>query len=341
MITEKPRVVLQEGELRVKVTGAASGPQEIAFPANGSVKTLHEKVTSIVGAECLQKLLLGGSLLSEQAAGSAEKNNEEKTLESIGATPGSTVFAICTTKEEIKEIEDQDSGLTKFDGRRTFEQEAELERRRERAKPMYARKAEGSLQDYSFGFANITPLQADPNTGRKYTTPPPADALKLLEKLANDPGIQAVMKKYQWRVGLLTEIAPSLDTGLMGVSDHCLLGLNVNKGQEIQLRLRTSDLLGFRPYLSIKETLIHELTHMVHGDHDAQFWSLFRVLMREADEMDWTKSSGHAVADGRSHLSGSEDPEPVSTGHTLGSAVEEATPWADAAGRAADRKSVV
>eukprot|EP00961_Rhodomonas_salina_P203630 2747803-Rhodomonas_salina.1 len=159
VITEKPRVVLQEGELRVKVTGAASGPQEIAFPANGSVKTLHEKVTSIVGAECLQKLLLGGSLLSEQAAGSAEKNNEEKTLESIGATPGSTVFAICTTKEEIKEIEDQDSGLTKFDGRRTFEQEAELERRRERAKPMYARKAEGSLQDYSFGFANITPLQ--------------------------------------------------------------------------------------------------------------------------------------------------------------------------------------
>jgi hypothetical protein len=104
------------------------------------------------------------------------------------------------------------------------------------------------------------------------------------------------MQEHGWRVGRLTEIAPGLDTGVVGLSDvapqppyrasycapycslsltspaHpqvCLLGLNINKGQEIQLRLRTSDLLGVRPYWLIKKTLLHELTHCVHSSAPA------------------------------------------------------------------------
>jgi hypothetical protein len=42
-----------------------------------------------------------------------------------------------------------------------------------------------------------------------------------------------------------------------------VLGYNVNRGQEISLRLRTDDLRGFRKYLRIRETLVHELAHMV------------------------------------------------------------------------------
>ncbi len=47
----------------------------------------------------------------------------------------------------------------------------------------------------------------------------------------------------------------------------CVLGYNVNKGQEISLRLRTDDWRGFRKYARIRETLIHELAHMVGAQH--------------------------------------------------------------------------
>ena len=40
-------------------------------------------------------------------------------------------------------------------------------------------------------------------------------------------------------------------------------GVNINAGQEISLRLRTDDLRGFRRYDSIRQTLCHELAHMV------------------------------------------------------------------------------
>lgn len=55
--------------------------------------------------------------------------------------------------------------------------------------------------------------------------------------------------------------------GKVGVSAVCVLGYNVNKGQEISLRLRTDDYRGFRKYLRIRETLVHELAHMVRQQH--------------------------------------------------------------------------
>ena len=44
---------------------------------------------------------------------------------------------------------------------------------------------------------------------------------------------------------------------------------------------------------SIRETLVHELTHMRHGDHDEKFWGLFRVLMRESKELDWSQGTAY------------------------------------------------
>jgi hypothetical protein len=68
------------------------------------------------------------------------------------------------------------------------------------------------------------------------------------------------MEAHGWQVGLLSEMPPE---GKVGVSAVCILGYNVNQGQEISLRLRTDDLRGFRKYLRIRETLVHELAHMV------------------------------------------------------------------------------
>lgn len=74
-------------------------------------------------------------------------------------------------------------------------------------------------------------------------SPIPTEALKLLHRLAADPGIAGIMTKHRWSVGLLSEMPPE---GKVGVSPVCILGVNINAGQEVSLRLRTDDLKGFR-----------------------------------------------------------------------------------------------
>lgn len=73
------------------------------------------------------------------------------------------------------------------------------------------------------------------------------------------------MTKHRWSVGLLSEMPPE---GKVGVSPVCILGVNINVGQEISLRLRTDDLQGFRrhapllPLLSVRfDVLPPHYTH--------------------------------------------------------------------------------
>ncbi|XP_016202871.1 uncharacterized protein LOC107643669 isoform X3 [Arachis ipaensis] len=123
--------------------------------------------------------------------------------------------------------------------------------------------------------------------------PPPSEALKRMHMLAADPGIIAVMNKHCWCVGIMSEMAP---VGYVGKSPKCLLGLNKNQGEEISLRLRTDDLKGFRKYESIKKTLLHELAHMIHTEHDANFYALNKQLNQEAANLDWTRSASHTLS---------------------------------------------
>lgn len=68
------------------------------------------------------------------------------------------------------------------------------------------------------------------------------------------------MQKHQFAVGVLTELAPH--------EQPHLLGLNVNAGQAIKLRIRTDVYDGFRLYRDIRKVLCHELAHNVWGEHD-------------------------------------------------------------------------
>jgi hypothetical protein len=121
--------------------------------------------------------------------------------------------------------------------------------------------------------------------------PSPAAALRMLHKLARDPGILGVMAKHKFRVGLLAEMPPE---GKVGVSESCVLGYNVNAGAEIHLRLRTDDLRGFRRYARVRETLLHELTHNVWSEHDGNFKALCSRLNAECAEFDW-KANGNGA----------------------------------------------
>lgn len=98
------------------------------------------------------------------------------------------------------------------------------------------------------------------------------------------------MTKHKFSVPLLTEMNPVEHT----TSESRTLGLNRNKGEVIELRLRTDAYDGYRDYRTIRKTLCHELAHCVFGDHDRDFWDLTAQIEREVDAADW-KSGGQRL----------------------------------------------
>ncbi|KAL7410498.1 WLM domain-containing protein [Mrakia frigida] len=103
----------------------------------------------------------------------------------------------------------------------------------------------------------------------------PEKALGLLEKIASL--VKPIMKKHSWTLPLLSEFFPSSSN---------LLGMNKNGGEQILIRLRPAhspdrfldldDLIG---------TMLHELTHNVHGPHDEKFYAFMKVLNEEYDAL--------------------------------------------------------
>lgn len=84
--------------------------------------------------------------------------------------------------------------------------------------------------------------------------------MESLTTLSKDPAILHIMQTHRFSVGLLTELAPHENPGL--------LGLNVNHGSTIKLRIRLDTYDGFRPYLEVRRVLCHELAHNVFGEHN-------------------------------------------------------------------------
>ena len=75
-----------------------------------------------------------------------------------------------------------------------------------------------------------------------------AEALQTLRKVASL--VKPIMRQRGWRVGVLTEFFPQ---------ETNLLGLNVNKGQRICLRLRhAGDERQFLPLEQVVDTMLHE-----------------------------------------------------------------------------------
>ncbi|KAJ1337924.1 WLM domain-containing protein [Microdochium nivale] len=141
-------------------------------------------------------------------------------------------------------------------------------------------------QDSTYTFMQLRPLPGLPH---------PSRSLAFLERLKADPGIKAAMLKHKFSVGLLTEMDPLSYTESNHEGTTRILGLNRNKGEVIELRLRTDAYDGYRDYKTIRNTLCHELAHNVHGPHDRNFWDLCHQIEREVAKADW-KSGGRNVA---------------------------------------------
>ncbi|KAG2367675.1 WLM domain-containing protein [Suillus spraguei] len=128
---------------------------------------------------------------------------------------------------------------------------------------------------------------------------PHADrALLMLQRVATL--VKPIMRKHGWVLPLLSEFFPESPN---------LVGLNVNGGEQILLRLR----LPWAPDTFYEEdqvvrVMLHELTHIVHGPHDESFYKFLAALEDEYDALvrsgyagEGFFSPGHRLGAGVSH----------------------------------------
>lgn len=105
--------------------------------------------------------------------------------------------------------------------------------------------------------------------------PRAAEALAALQKIASL--VKPIMRQRNWHVDTLCEFYPD---------ERNLLGLNVNRGQKICLRLRyPGDERQFVPIEEVTDTMLHELCHIVHGPHDQHFHALWDQLRDEHEAL--------------------------------------------------------
>lgn len=142
-------------------------------------------------------------------------------------------------------------------------------------------------EEAQYTFTTLRPLPYLPN---------PARSLQFLQRLKDDAGIKAAMRKHKFTVPLLTEMNPVEHTQSNHEGTTRTLGLNRNQGEVIELRLRTDAYDGYRDYKTIRKTLCHELAHNVWGPHDRNFWDLCKQIEKEVEGADW-RSGGHSLGD--------------------------------------------
>ena len=140
----------------------------------------------------------------------------------------------------------------------------------------YTTLGSAAAGDEQYSFATLVPLQ---------TRPDPRRARDVLARLAADAGIRAAMRRHRFAVGALAEMDPIANLQ----RESRTLGLNRNRGEAIELVLRTDRYDGFRAYRGVRKVLCHELAHCVFGEHDARFWKLCREIEGEVERGDWKK----------------------------------------------------
>ncbi|KAJ3139105.1 hypothetical protein HK100_011955 [Physocladia obscura] len=123
-------------------------------------------------------------------------------------------------------------------------------------------KSEGSITGYGIRMFKTMGLASDD------------EAMKMIRRIGSL--VQPLMVKHLWVLPLLREFVPD---------DPTLLGVNINKGQEIRLRLRHPGSTCFFDFNFIMGTMLHELTHNIRSTHDAQFYKVMDDLANDFERM--------------------------------------------------------
>jgi len=264
---------------------------EVTTGTNGL--DLHEKTLNVVfgipnnsdgghGATGIQspaieslKLLFKGKQIAAQPdnfpfGGMSTAKTKKKPLK---------IMVMATSISAIQDLSKKRSDPTI----RGFEEERDaIEKRKTAASQKYW--ADVMVQNRDYKFCRMKAC-TDHSFGHRSTerTPHAFKAMELLEKLATDPGVVAIMKERELVVGMLGEMDPIDDRIMQKTESHggCLLGYNTNRGLRIDIKLRTNDLSGFRQYPELVSTLIHELSHNWVGEHNLLFWTNYAQMRAE------------------------------------------------------------
>ncbi|EMR11719.1 hypothetical protein PNEG_00153 [Pneumocystis murina B123] len=119
------------------------------------------------------------------------------------------------------------------------------------------------------GIPSLSPIDKCVSLKSKKRNQEAYDLLKKIESL-----VMPIMKSRSLEVSVLAEFFPKNDA---------LLGLNINRGSKICIRLRMKDDENmFYPLDYLIEIMLHELTHNVYSSHDAKFYGkLFFYMLNE------------------------------------------------------------
>lgn len=126
------------------------------------------------------------------------------------------------------------------------------------------------------------------------------NALKMLRQIASL--VKPIMRKRGWKVQILAEFLPP---------EQNLLGLNINRGYKICIRLRyhnNPDL--FLPLEQVVDTMLHELSHNVWGEHDGNFHRLWDELRDEWETLTRKGYTGEGFLSEGKTLGGGRAPPP-------------------------------
>ncbi|RCI17074.1 hypothetical protein L249_3114 [Ophiocordyceps polyrhachis-furcata BCC 54312] len=262
------------------------------FAETATMTDLFEEISSSLDIPLSnQKLLVPKGLLPEAPNGLLLKSSSD-TFPSLRDLQGKTLTLLGSGAAEVQAV---NSMAEKIASRNAT-------RRAQAGKPRTSRETQAiAALDAKYTFLVVRPLDGLPN---------PERSTAILMRLKNDPGIRAAMRKHRFSVSLLTEMEPLAHTSASHEGTSRTLGLNRNKGEVIELRLRTDAHDGYRDYKTIRKTLCHELAHNVHGPHDASFWALCHQIEGEVDRADW-KTSGQTIGESSRYAIQGRDEEAV------------------------------
>lgn len=252
------------------------------FPPEATVTALFDEIEAVLDIPAAnQKILVPkGPLL---------KSPPKDPSMSLTELQGKTLKLMGSASSEVQAVQNMCEKVARRNAARMAERAKGRSRRRQPANP----------EDTKYTFMQMKPLD---------WLPRPERSLALLKRLKEDPGIKATMRKHKFSVALLTEMEPLQHTQSSHEGTSRTLGLNRNKGEVIELRLRTDAHDGYRDYKTIRKTLCHELAHNVHGPHDRQFWDLCHQIEREVDAADW-KTGGHTTGETSRYTISGQDEE--------------------------------
>lgn len=251
-------------ELQITLTHHGA-PHTFTFPANATISDLSTRVTSALSIPPFnQKFLI------TPKTGLLRPPFKDPTLP-LSSLVAKKIVLTGSTAVEISTLQDavmKASTPRTYGGIRPASPARTLDHRKAQEEALYT-------------FHTLRPLPYLPG---------PERSLRFLERLRDDPGIKASMRKHKFSVPLLTEMDPAQHT----THESRTLGLNRNRGEVIELRLRTDAYDGYRDYKTIRKTLCHEMAHNVWGEHDRNFWDLCHEIEKEVERNDWTRG-GHSV----------------------------------------------